>query len=76
MNKNRLEYNTVIAQFIAGEPMRSKINDTFIFEYDLYNCLVLNDLFAEVNSLDSSAKHFFTVKEMRFDSLESTGIFI
>lgn len=66
MKINRLEYNKVIADFIADKPTRSMINGMYVLEYDLYNCPVLSDLFEDVNSLDPSAKHFFTTMEMRF----------
>ena len=56
-----MKNNKLIAEFM-GAALYSP-ND-----YDLYSCPSLNDIFADVDSQDENAQHFFKPDEMKFDT--------
>ena len=58
---NTQEQNKLIAEFIKAE--KYPPND-----YDIYGCITMANLFADVDCDDEDTKHFYTLEEMKFSS--------
>ena len=61
-----MKENKLIAEFIIGKWNLLNLNMVCNGEYDLYSVTEMGDGFADIDSDDMNAKHFFTPDEMQF----------
>ena len=61
-----MKENKLIAEFIIGKWNLLNLNMVCNGEYDLYSVTEMGDVFADIDSDDMNAKHFFTPDEMQF----------